>query len=42
MDVEYYAGREVAIELEDRQVAGCTFGRVSRVSEGTTTVLENR
>ena len=39
---EYYAERGVATRLEDAQVAGRTFGRVSRVSEGKATVLENR
>ena len=30
---EYYTGRGVATGLEDAQVVGSTFGRVSRVSE---------
>lgn len=41
-DIEYYAGRGVATGLEDTQVAGHTFGRVSRVSEGKAIVLENK
>ena len=39
---EYYAGRRVVTGLEDIQVAGRTFGRVLRVSEGKATVLENK
>ena len=36
------AGCGVAIGLEDAQVGGRAFGRVSRVSDGKATVLENR
>ena len=39
---KYYAGRQVATRLEDAQIASRTFGRVSRVSEGKATILENR